>query len=604
MKKLVAVLLGLSMILSAGCNKDKDGGKESKNSTDASDKADPDDDSGDGESKDGEGSGKSSDNCGKTGSDADVKDPSETDPDATDTTAVPAAAPVEVECKNDLERIPYDEDYTFGGTFYPKEITEDDWESDPEGDYRWIKVDGASLEWNTVTIEDPKYDKLQAAIDELQNARLEERRAEYDEMCEELKKRDPADYNGINEIYNVGITVYRADSKVFCLSFDYGTAINIDSQTGKIITLSDVVKDKAAFEELLTRYAFELRYTGMDDNTVYDKDLADIRHEQIEKETLEFILDYDGMTIFMDDNGMMLYTEGEIKISAMTNPEIFNMEYFGHAPQYYTLRPNQNGMFYWDFDEDGKLDYLGTEKTWDDSWNFGFSDLIAGQYLGPEVPYAESTVYTEFNYLQADDGKYIYIYGRVASLGSDLKLKAIPDADLGNCIGFYSMVEDPAGYLQYDMIDLLGYRDMERHCTILGGNGAPTTDPLYYSQETDEQLKSLVDIKGVTIDIETRQTGEEVTVPKGSLYDIIEYDDETKMVLFRITPPGAAEKREAAAAASDNSVDADTSEDYYVQMEFLRYMDQDSDDWKRGGTLSGIDQYDAFGENKLPRYGQ
>ena len=46
MKKLVAVLLGLSMILSAGCNKDKDGGKESKNSTDASDKADPDDDSG------------------------------------------------------------------------------------------------------------------------------------------------------------------------------------------------------------------------------------------------------------------------------------------------------------------------------------------------------------------------------------------------------------------------------------------------------------------------------------------------------------------------------------------------------------------------------
>ena len=551
MKKLVAVLLGLSMILSAGCNKDKDGGKESKNSTDAS-------------------------------------DPSETDPDATETSAVPAAAPVEVECKNDLERIPYDEDYTFGGTFYPKEITEDDWESDPEGDYRWIKVDGASLEWNTVTIEDPKYDKLQAAIDELQNARLEERRAEYDEMCEELKKRDPADYNGINEIYNVGITVYRADSKVFCLSFDYGTAINIDSQTGKIITLSDVVKDKAAFEELLTRYAFELRYTGMDDNTVYDKDLADIRHEQIEKETLEFVLDYDGMTIFMDDNGMMLYTEGEIKISAMTNPEIFHMEYFGHAPQYYTLRPNQNGMFYWDFDEDGKLDYLGTEKTWDDSWNFGFSDLIAGQYLGPEVPYAESTVYTEFNFLQADDGKYIYVYDRVASLGSDLKLKAIPDADMSNAIGFYSMVEDPAGYLQYDMIDLLGYRDLERHCAMLGGNGQPTTDPLYYSQETDEQLKSLVDIKGVTIDIETRQTGEEVTVPKGSLYDIIEYDDETKMLLFRITPPGAA----------------DTSEDYYVQMEFLRYMDQDSDDWKRGGTLSGIDQYDAFGENKLPRYGQ
>ena len=109
MKKLVAVLLGLSMILSAGCNKDKDGGK--------------------------------------TGSDADAKDPSETDPDATDTSAVPAAAPVEVECKNDLERIPYDEDYTFGGTFYPKEITEDDWESDPEGDYRWIKVD-LTVYWN------------------------------------------------------------------------------------------------------------------------------------------------------------------------------------------------------------------------------------------------------------------------------------------------------------------------------------------------------------------------------------------------------------------------------------------------------------------------
>ena len=562
MKRKVAWLLCLAICFSAGCKKN------------------------------------GSEDSGSQGSDASsevldsVKEsPTSSSEDTTTSETGTEVPDVEVHIERDLSYLPI-EVVSEWDHFYPRELTDEDYEYDELGDLVSV-VPGAGYSFDKLQIEGEEYKKIQEMLDALQGPWIEQTLKGYEQKCNELKELDESAYSDEEgEMYELRMNLYRADTKV--ITFDYylrpetdsedddgfsggvSTVVNVSTETGKVLTLSDVVTDKARFEEGLSE---EIEYDSYTDVTDDEKKTCEqTRHELIENDNLEFRLFYDRIEVRMKQDAENYENPDIFSIPVYKYPEVFNLDLFEHVPEYYTITADPQEPVYWDIDGDGKLAVV--QKT-----------LVSGEDTGNEQDCILSINDNELTYktcswfgysfIQADDGRYLYLVVDngvdCARINDDLSMEII-----GENVPFpmnsweIPTCEDPAHFTRLEFMYFLGNRQMFRYWNVIGVNGIPQATSNYFCDYgfTD---KSKVELPAVLFDMETKTDGKGTTIPKGSTYELIEYDQDGNRVLFKITPPDAK----------------DHEKDYYAWVEYI-LNEPEVEDAVRMGDLGGVKETDVF----------
>ena len=562
MKRKVAVLLCLAICFSAGCKKN---GSEDPSGSQGSDSS-------------------------AVVSDSVKEDPTSLSEDTTASETVTEVPDVEVKIERDLSYLPVEvvteEDY-----FYPRELTDKDFVRDEEGDLVSI-VPGAGYTIDKLQIEGEKYSKIQEMLDAFQEPLIDKILEDYDQICNELKKLDESSYPDVEgEYYELNIELHRADTKVITfgyylrpetdtedVAFSGGAdkVVNISAETGKVLTISDVVTDKALFEKVLSE---EIRYDeDMDVTDDVKKACEQTRHDLIENDKLEFRLFYDRIEVRMKQGGEYYENPDIFSIPVYRYPEVFNLDLFSHVPEYYTITADPEEPVYWDVNGDGKLDIV--QKTPASGEDTGNEQDFILSINDKELTYKTNNWFG-YSFIQTDDGRYLYLVVDngvdCARINDDLSMEII-----GENVPFpmnsweIPTGTDPSHFTNSETLNFLGLRHMTCYWTVLGGNGIPRATSDYYSDESFRNTSN-VELPAVLFDMETKTKGEETKIPKGSTYELVEYDKDGNQALFKITPPNAK----------------DPKNDYYAWVEYILNAPE-TETAVPMGDIGGIKETDVF----------
>lgn len=562
MKRLAACLICLGICFSAGCKK-----QESEES-----------------------SGTSGSESSSEVSDSVKEEPTSSSEDTTVSETETEVPDVEVKIVRDLSYIPVEvleeSDY-----FYPREPTEKDLVQDEDG-YLVSGVPGAGYSINKLRVEGEEYAKIQEILDAWQDPLIEKILADYGEKCKQLKELDESSYpDEEGEYYELDIDLYRADTKVITFGCYFrpdtnmeddwfaggmDTVVNISTETGKELAISDVITDKALFEQILSE---EIRYD--EDMEVTDdekKACEQTRHELIENDELEFRLYYDRIEVRMKQDSEYYANSDIFSIPVYKYPEVFNLEFFEHVPEYYFLTAEGEAQIYWDINGDGKLDIL--KKTPVSGGDTGGAQDCILSINDNQLTYS-STSWFGYTFAQADDGRYLYLVqdngADCVRVNDDLSMEIIAE-DVPFPMNYWEVPTgaDPSHFTKLETILFLGISQMSRYWTVIGVNGMPTVTSNYFC-DIGFPKSSKVELPAVLLDMETQTKGEETTIPKGSEYDLIEYDKDGNQALFKITPPDAQDHENA----------------YYVWVEYTR-EEADTEYAVPLGYIGGIEETEVF----------
>ena len=563
MKRKVACLLCLAICFSAGCK--KTGSEESSGS---------------------QGSDASSEVL-----DSVKESPTSSSEDTTTSETGTEVPDVEVHIERDLSYLPI-EVVSEWDHFYPRELTDEDFEYDELGDPVSV-VPGAGYSFDKLQIEGEEYKKIQEMLDALQGPWIEQTLKGYEQKCNELKELDESAYSDEEgEMYELRMNLYRADTKV--ITFDYylrpetdledddgfsggvSTVVNVSTETGKVLTLSDVVKDKARFEEVLSE---EIEYDSYTDVTDDEKKTCEqTRHELIENDNLEFRLFYDRIEVRMKQGGEYYENPDIFSIPVYKYPEVFNLDLFEHVPEYYIITADPEEPVYWDINGDGELDVVQkTPASGEDTGNE--QDFI----LSINVNELTYKTYSWFGYsfVQADDGRYLYLVVDngvdCVRINDDLSMEIIK-RNVPFPMNSWEVPTgtDPSHFTNLETLNFLGLRMMTRYWTAIGVNGIPQATSNYYGDYGFKDT-SKVELPAVLFDMETKTKGEETKIPKGSTFELLEYDKDGNQALFKITPPKA------------NGHESD----YYAWVEYI-LNDPEVEDAVPKGDIGGIEETAVF----------
>ena len=556
MKRKVACLLCLAICFSAGCKKNEAEGSSGSQGSETS---------------------------------AAVSDSVKEEPTASDT--VTEAPDVDVKIERDLTYLPI-EVVTESDYFYPRELTDKDYVRDEEYDLVCL-VPGTGYEIDKLRIEGEEYAKIQEMLDALQGPWIEKTLEDYDQKCRELKELDESSYpDAEGEYYELDIDLYRADSKVITFGYylcpetdseDNGwfsggvnTVVNISAETGKVLTISDVVTDKALFEKVLSE---EIRYDEYMDVTDDEKKACEqTRHDLIENDKLEFRLFYDRIEVRMKQGGKFYDNPDIFSIPVYRYPEVFNLDLFEHVPEHYIITADPEEPVYWDINGDGKLDVL--QKTPASGKDNGNEQDCILNINDNELTY-KTYFWFGYSFIQADDGRYLYLVVDngvdCARINDDLSMEII-EKKVPFPMNSWEVPTgtDPSHFTNSGTINFLGLRIMTRYWTALGVNGIPQATSNYYCDYGFKDT-SKVELPAVLFDMETKTKGEETKIPKGSTYELLEYDKDGNQALFKITPPKAT----------------DHENDYYVWVEYILNAPVVKDAVPMG-DIGGIEETDVF----------
>ncbi|MBR5347791.1 MAG: hypothetical protein IK125_00970 [Lachnospiraceae bacterium] len=562
MKKIVAVLLSMAMMLSVSCaNKDSDGAKDAKNTK--SEDSDKKSSKGDKDSDD-----DSSDGKGKSGGDKD----SDGDNSA-------KSADNDLKYVRDLKTIPITVERT-EGEFYPREVTDDDYVmvTDEYTGEEWEKciVPYTFYDYAYLKVEGDEYADIQAMLDAVQQPVIDELMDGYNKEVERLKNLDPAEYEKDDPDYFYSyMYVHRADTKAITFRIEQDI-YSMSPETGKLITISDIVKDKTKFADRVISdiYFYETDYYS--DEAISDE-MKNLYKEQVRKQIeddkLQFILNYDRIDIYLDeleyDGYTMTIASNFLSYSAAEYPEIFNLEWFGHTPEYYAIQPDifGFGILYWDVNDDGITDAIRRETDWSgDGSLFPCTLYLNDETL--ELGLTDSRGRFAFMYL--DDGRYIIVENCIVRVNDDGSMTLIGEDFPTECL--IEGGQDPANFKVAITMDLLGSRSVTRQYTLLGNNGLPTPKSPYINKYM-HPITSKKPVNAVLFDKDTGKDGEETTIESGSVFYVEEYDPDTNQILFRIEPKNG--------------------EAYYAKAEFV-YNTGENGEPTYGGKVGGIEQNELF----------
>lgn len=413
------------------------------------------------------------------------------------------------------------------------------------------EYDQVSLMYGTccqIQLDAPEYPALEAAVAQY-NTETEQN---WITSMNDLKSWAREDYNSaFSEGYEFWgpyvsedeMYITRADDKVLSAvteNYWYSggahgmngySAVNFDTQTGKILAVEDVIPNTAALPnalavEMLEQYP-HLTTTIQDTWSMSLEDyLASyLTPEEVDDITPEFTwtLGYEGVTFYFGAYEIGSYADGNQVVVLTYNeyPELFNKEYFTGVTQDYAVQI----MPFWygeegftDLNGDGVMDMITIDGNyWTEHEQYSSIDItVNGNTYSHDAYYYELTSYL----VKANGNTYVYVERlgdsdfRTVSVFkiTESSVEYVGDVD-GGIIDF----NNSADFGFEKRFDLLSTYYGQCRCYV-GEDGMPVEKCGAYEIIVDIPIVSTVDITAELVDENGSLLGESKTFPAGTSY--------------------------------------------------------------------------------------
>ena len=351
----------------------------------------------------------------------------------------------------------------------------------------------------------------------------------------------------------------RADSVILSILKEYKTygggshgygaymGDNIDPQTGKLLSLSDVVTDMDAFIATVLAKFSEL-YPDVSRETA-----AKVLEEMKETgtDTVCWTMDYFGVTVYFNPYNIAAYSQGIQIVTVPFNEaqQMFEEKYL-NVPDNFIQQINGNVPVVADINGDGinetvlvisesageDEDYYTAQKIW--TVCFGDKETVVNDYC-----------YSGEFYLVCSEGRY-YVY-IIEVADNDYSMLTVVDlqsgennrdkifnASCGGGEGVYdgtedsysslvswSALTDPEDMLLSSRLAVLGTMGGERHYKT-GADGWPEAVEDYYLTSTEFAMTAKTDIDCITVDGDGEKTGN-ASIIEGRYYQTVRTDGES-----------------------------------------------------------------------------
>lgn len=518
MKKIVALLLGIAMLISCTSCSPKETEKESKNQetsdseTESVSESDPEE----------------SDTTNLT---APTRNPAYSTYDPADaTSAMPSSNPY----ANHTE-IPFQEQFVITeGTLthltflqlygdqaygvYPK---------DSNGKY-YGYVAYTYVSPDLLIIEDDSQPALQYALDYFSNAKADYAMYLFDDSTNALFSSLNNGEEPVTFSMYMKSTVVRADEQIVSFIYEhipsgsYENAsylletYNICPDCGESISLTDIITDMDTFTELLETYLA----------TKLDQDTLSNLIYGCQDGSIPFVVAYDGILLHM---GNSQATDDFVKIPAYLLEGMANMYWFGSTPEYYALYPEIDNYYVWDFYGDSALDFITFDCVMNDDDSLDHIDFnLNGNSV--QIPADELLEKFEDLYwigsfkssfiMKTDKGYYLYLTFWGEDILEDTLIFHITEdydidqrfyAGAGTAIQEYP--RDPANFYMLQRTEIGGTGILSATASVIRYSGRPRWTDDFLDRRSCV-LVTRQDLKATNI------LGVETTIPAGTAISI------------------------------------------------------------------------------------
>ncbi|MBP5417348.1 MAG: hypothetical protein J6Y58_07480 [Clostridiales bacterium] len=515
MKKLISVLLCGSMVLSlAGCSKKTEETKRPKKPQ------------------------KTTEETEETEAPTDDTEESDTSSEETGSSESETSAPANVfKAEESLEMI---------GMDYPTQY----WDYTPVFDkstettaYMFLSIDELYLEDGT------PYDKLEASLERdfapLVGATEDQFKKDSEMFLNNAKSGNYTDGNTVE----LTTPIFRSDSQIFSAAVTGAPgmqegefrAFNYRTDDGSAITMDDVILDRGALNALLEQY---FAMPGADNDY---KDWLSSIENSVTNGTLPFTLTYDGINILMPNLGMINYDV--YKIPVIGHEDIFNMEYFGKTPKYYTIYDDPNHCITWDVNGDGQMDTIKVESEYSEGTSeYGSDEVILKIEYNDFKLDSKSSEINIISYglmysmiMKTDDGFYLYCRMFAPDSFEDTYVFKIDGDKLTYVDVFTDFMSsraliNPESFEMFDVCDTLGSTFFTNEFSVIGNHGMPKKNyALWTSDEGPVTAKIDIPCSKVS-DTDLSKEGD-ITIPAGSFVRPYLYDTDTRRLIVHIVDP-------------------------------------------------------------------
>ncbi|MBR5425361.1 MAG: hypothetical protein IK106_02460 [Clostridiales bacterium] len=358
--------------------------------------------------------------------------------------------------------------------------------------------------------------------------------------------------------------IFRADSKYLSYymtqnytdsAVDNGSikTFNYRSSDGCPLNINDVVTNRAGFADFIVEYVTNSdAYDYIGDSA---KKIAELLKN--ENADVEFLLGYDAIYLVSAETNS--YYADIIKIPAMYCGDYLDLSCFGATPKYYTLSSDNYSRITWDLNGDGKLEEIYPEFEKDEYGNIINMNLVLDSTSKTPVPSNDigevdgGLYFVGMKLMKTDSGFYAYIelspeeadsYVYVFNFnGSAFTYVNYFIGNLGN-----ESCYDPDNFKVSHLTDLFGTGMVSYNCSVISHGGLPIVVDAFGSKFGIGFAK--VDISCNEIDKEGHQIGT-YTIKAGSACYCTGLDLEGKRIRLMVLGEDETKNTEVELLASN-----------------------------------------------------
>ncbi|MBO4926990.1 MAG: hypothetical protein J5379_01905 [Clostridiales bacterium] len=378
----------------------------------------------------------------------------------------------------------------------------------------------------SIQVMDPNATKLAEFVDDHYSALADYLSAAYDEFLDDfLEGRDTAKHYMKLYMYRddsyicsfvEGTSVYSVDG-----SMDIYTAYNVLTETGEVITFTDVIKDASAVADVVQKN-IPSKMTPASDEF-----LGSIRNG-----TCPFALTYDGIVFFTTEYNL------PIKVNYTDIANLVDDRFFGYNPETFVLDLDLNSSLVYDINGDGQDDTVKVDVSYASSDYFDVKDVTLTYNGNSTTLTAEECGYLYGDYdpnwdtsyiMHVNGGDFLYLPFTVEDDYTDYYVFNITDGAFTFVdtldYEFYGHPCDPDAIWMMGRTDILGTSYYKGDFSFNGGDGlAYDEDTVFYNMHTKVQTKA--EVYGVNMD------GNDASIPAGTPVLFVAYNKNEKEVLL------------------------------------------------------------------------
>ncbi|MBR3032662.1 MAG: hypothetical protein IKH92_06555, partial [Clostridiales bacterium] len=234
------------------------------------------------------------------------------------------------------------------------------------------------------------------------------------------------------------------------------------------------------------------------------------------------------------------------KIPVIGYEDIFNMEYFGKTPAYYTIFDDANNEIIWDVNLDGDMDSIKSEVIYSEGTSeYGGDEFILevnynGNKFNSKTAGIDITGHSMLPSMVMKTDSGFYYYARMLSIDSfeDTYVFKIEKNEL-SYIGMFGdfmcsrTFIDPDDFEMRDICDTLGTKFYTNAFSVIGNNGMPMFKyDLWTSDSTPVTAK--IDIPCAKVNEIDYTKVEDTTIKAGSFVRPYLYNMQTRRLIVAV----------------------------------------------------------------------